>query len=77
MFLMNDFVPHKKTAKTILQAADIGNIKTTVGLDVLLKPINDIVNEGKDSIYDLKEMAGITENPGDAFNFKNPIPDLM
>ena len=67
----------QKTAKTILQAADIGNIMTTVGLDVLLKPINDLVNEGKDSINDLKEMAGITENPGDAFNFKNPIPDLM
>ena len=67
----------QKTAKTILQAADIGNVMTTVGLDVLLKPINDLVDEGKDSINDLKKMAGITENTSDAFNFKNPLPDII
>ena len=67
----------QKTAKTILQAADIGNIMTTVGLDVLLKPINDLIDEGKDSVNDLKKMAGITENPGNAFKFKNPLPDLI
>tara|TARA_B100001063_G_scaffold108365_1_gene101040 strand:- start:320 stop:1381 length:1062 start_codon:yes stop_codon:yes gene_type:complete len=67
----------QKTAKTILQASDVGNIMAQLGLDVLLKPINDLVNEGKDSINDLKKLAGITENQEEAFKFKNPIPDLI